>query len=251
MILEAILMPSKMLPMVVVLTCICGVGAQSQVTTDGGRLTFADSGTAQTADPVVQAPEVKTPVILTFDRFPGPLWVHNTCAEGANTFVFHGILTLESAPPTCNEFVLLGPTGVWNKYVDYKRGWIIEASLQIDPSTPQNCGENFGRSSVQIWAADHRTLTLFGFSTGEICIAYPEQVIYPMDTSGFHVYRMEKKANRARIYVDGVLVIDHTFSIELNGTQALAFGDGDRGEPSYSLSKWDYLSYDVFSTLNW
>jgi hypothetical protein len=122
---------------------------------------------------------------------------------------------------------------------------IVEASLKVDPVTQPECGVFNQRGSVQIWAADPKILLIVGFSTNEICIAYPEEVHYAMDTTdSFHVYRIEAKGMHVQIYVDGALAIDHVLSVAGGGTRALAFGDGT----GYGTSRtqWDYLSYDVF-----
>ena len=68
-----------------------------------------------------------------------------------------------------------------------------------------------------------------------------------MDTTdGFHVYRIEGRGLQVKVYVDGVLKIDHTL-VNLNGggSNALIFGDGI-GDSGPSRVKWDYFSYDVF-----
>jgi Ca2+-binding RTX toxin-like protein len=81
---------------------------------------------------------------------------------------------------------------------------------------------------------------------GGVCLLYPDQVSYAMDTtSAFHTYRVETKGMHVRILVDGVLRIDHTLSVAGNGTEVLYFGDGSGGSPSRSY--WDYFEYDTFA----
>lgn len=232
--------------------------AQDRNTMDG--LTFTrDSSTpshAPTAQPNVdiqnteasgdrvsaEVTGLKEPVILNFDRLPGRLWETWDCGDGVSQArVSHGILTID-APLSCYEFILWYPNGRWHKLVDNARGWVIEASLKVDQSTQPDCDD---RASVQIWANDHTNLVIIGFSTNEICIAYPDNVRFPMDTTNsFHIYRIESKGNQVQVYVDGDLKIDHILSWTGGGSNILMFGDGVAG--TTSLSYWDYFSYDVF-----
>ena len=179
---------------------------------------------------------------LNFDRLPDPSWETWDCGDGVSqAMVSHGILTIDS-PSSCYEFILWYPNGTWHKLVDNARGWVIEASLKVDPSTEPRCDD---RGSVQIWANDHTNLVIIGFSTNEICIAYPDNVRFPMDTTNsFHIYRIESKGNRVQVYVDGDLRIDHTLSWTGGGSNILNFGDGVGGTTSRSY--WDYFSYNVF-----
>jgi hypothetical protein len=155
--------------------------------------------------------------------------------------VSFGILTIDS-PSDCYEYLLYSPKGIWNRFVDNKRGWIVEANLKIDPVTQPECDD---RGAVQIWANDHTILLIVGFSTNEICIAYPDSVHFSMNTTDtFHIYRIRAKGMHVRIYVDGNLAIDHVLSTPGAGSEVLAFGDGVVFNTS--LTRWDYLSYRVF-----
>ena len=119
---------------------------------------------------------------------------------------------------------------------------MVEANLKVDPHTQPNCDNNGG--SVVIWANDRVNLIIFGFSTNEICISYPEEVHFAMDTTNaFHVYRIENKGAHVRVFVDGNLAINHVFRFLGSGSQTLLFGDGT--VYGTSLTKWDYFSYDV------
>jgi hypothetical protein len=200
--------------------------------------------------PAGQAPstefsdQVKRPVILNFDQFPGPLWKQSSCYGFGSSQVFHGILTIDS-PSDCYEFGLFDPNGKWNKYVSNARGWVVETSMQMDPTTPLVPCDDIHYGSVLIWVEDHTRLSIVGFATNEVCLAYPDQVHFPMDTTNsFHVYRIEGKGKRLRIYVDGALAIDHEITYLGLGTETLLFGDGDI--QNTSLTRWDYFSYDVF-----
>ena len=191
---------------------------------------------SQTLDIPAQA---KQPVILNFDSLPNDDWFVNDCSGNGAGTVAHGILTIRS--PSCYEYLLFSPKGIWNKFVSNSRGWIIETSLKVDPSTAPACGD---RGAVQIWANDHTILIVVGFSTEEICIAYPDSVHFAMNTTdSFHIYRIQAKGMHVHIYVDGKLAIEHTLSIPGGGTEGLAFGDGDL--LNATLTQWDYFSYKV------
>jgi len=236
--------------MLTLCTCTSGLWAQDRNTMDG--LTFtSDSNTpshASTTQPNAEASraqvsaQLKEPVILNFDKLPGPLWETWDCGDGiGNSGPSHGILTIDAS--SCYEFGLWHPNGKWHKLVNNARGWIIEAGLKVDPITEPAC--NGDRGSVLIWANDHTNLIIIGFSTNEISIAYPDYVRFPMDTTNaFHIYRIESKGNRVKVYVDGDLKINHILSWTGGGSDVLTFGDGDGC--GTSLSYWDYFSYDVF-----
>lgn len=198
---------------------------------------------ANLANPLTSIPaQAKQAVIMNFDTLPSADWFVNDCSGTGSGTVSHGILTINS--PTCHEYILFEPKGIWNKYANNNRGWIVEAGLKVDPSTQPACDSSkFG--SVQIWANDHTILVIVGFSTDEICLAYPDVVKFPMNTTdSFHIYRIEAKGMHIRVYVDGSLAIDHFLSTPGAGTQALSFGDGTIFNSS--LTFWDYFSYDVF-----
>ena len=193
----------------------------------------------------IQIPaRAKHPVILNFDRLPNADWIVNDCTGGGTGTVSHGILTIDS-PSDCYEYILFPPKGIWNEFVSNSRGWIVETSLKVDPSTQPECNDVSRTGAVQIRANDYTILIIVGFGADEICIAYPDIVHFPMNTTdSFHIYRIEAKGMHIQIYVDGDLAIDHILSTPGGGTQALAFGDGDIN--GTSLTRWDYFSYDVF-----
>lgn len=188
----------------------------------------------------------KRPVVLSFDHFPGKDWLHNACGTTSSAVISHGLLTINSPDLDCNEYLLFYPKGIWNQYVDNQRGWRVETSLKVDPSTQPECDS---RGSVQLWINDLTNLIIIGISNNAICIAYPDVVaVATPTTDGFHVYRVESKGKIVRIYQDGQLKIDHALTTPGGGTQALGFGDGDGSFAS--LTTWDYLSYDVFPNFN-
>ena len=201
----------------------------------------ANANPAAGANLPIPSQTATQPVILNFDNLPGPEWTVIDCTGGGSGTVTHGILTINS-PSDCYEYDLFAPKGTWNQLVSNSRGWIIETSLIVDPITEPECDD---RGSVQIWANDHTILLIVGFSTNEICIAYPDQVHYSMNTTdSFHIYRIEAKGMHIQIYVDGNLAIDHTLSNPGGGTDTLMFGDGVGS--TTSLTRWDYFSYQVF-----
>lgn len=222
--------------------------AQDFATIDG-RTYVMDSFTGQAEEKVTAkaVPDsavpssAKKPVILNFNVLPPrKLWESYNCFGRSKARVSHGILTIRSGAD-CHEYFLWHFNNTWHNYVDFDRGWIIETSLHVDPRTEPDCDDG----SVLIWAHDHTKLVIIGFSTHEICIAYPDNVRVPMDTTdGFHVYRIETKGRRVKVFADGELKIDHNLSWRGGGTDVLAFGDGVVG--TRSLTRWDYFSYDIF-----
>lgn len=185
------------------------------------------------APPVAHA----APVVIDFGALPGAPWETYTCEGGDTVGAADGVLTIES--PSCYEFSISHPAAEWHEQVDNTKGWVIETRMRLDPSS-----EDDFSGSVIIWANDHTHTFIFGFAPGEIRIQYPE--VYPavMDTTDdFHVYRIVVVLDRVRVYVDGVLHIDHEVTSAGQGSDTLMFGDGVGG--TYSLSYWDYFWYDV------
>ena len=209
------------------------------------RSAVAPSARTQAAEPVLVQTQLsapwwaRRPILLNFDALPSAAWELNPCSDLGSSNVSHGILTIES-PIDCHEYILFHRRGIWHQYVSNRRGWVIEANLKVDPGTNPECDD---RGSLLIWAHDHTNLVIVGFSTNEICIAYPDQVRYSMDTSDFHIYRIESLGKRVRIYADGDLKIDHVLTWSGAGSDVLSFGDGSERN---SLSQWDYFTYDVF-----
>ncbi len=193
---------------------------------------------------------VRRPAYFNFDRPPpAPNWgVIHSCSDDASSSFRHGILTIDTPAPGCFEYALLDPNGVWNRWVSNERGWIVETSLKVDPSSEGSCpSENVGDDdSARLWIHDHTSLVIVGIAPDAVCIVYPDIVVAPFTTTdGFHVYRVESKGRIVRVYVDGELVIDHTLTTQVaGGTRALLFGDGTVGGGS-NLTYWDYFSYDV------
>jgi hypothetical protein len=235
--------------------------AQPNRSTDGRKVTEAAPATSATIkdsaadattpatsdDATAKVPErAKRPVVLSFNHLPGKDWTHTACGTTSSAVVSHGLLTINSPDQDCNEYDLFYPKGIWNQYVSNQRGWIVETSLKVDPSTQPECSS---RGSVQLWINDLTNLIIVGISNNAICIAYPDVVAVDTPTTdGFHIYRVESKGKVVRIYQDGQLKIEHTLTTPGGGTESLGFGDGD-GEFA-TLSTWDYLSYDVFPHFN-
>jgi len=237
-------MKHKTIIVIAVAVCLCcftGLWAQVN-TSDNRHFTLPPSAAVVPATPASDAPVPVSgpPAILNFDQLPGPEWTVWDCYGRGTATVSHGILTINS-PSDCYEFDLRDPVGVWNKYVSNSRGWIVETNLKIDPLTDPNCSSG----GAEIWANDRTNLIIFHFAPNEICIGYPEQVHFAMNTTdSFHVYRIETKGSHTRIYVDGTLAIDHVFTYLGSGSQVLYFGDGSAF--GTSVAQWDYFSYSVF-----
>ena len=220
-------------------------GTSSEATSPGASTPASMGLAASTSADSVPA-RFKKPQILSFDNLPNDPWVLNTCSGTGTGTTAHGILTLNSPAGGCYEWQMDAIGTTWDKYVDDEnRGYVIEASLKVDPSTTPECdSDNHG--SVQLWAGTHFKSMIIGISTDEICLAYPETVHYAINTTdSFHVYRIESKGPKVRIYVDGQLRINHTLSIFGGTNNFLEFGDGSGGNNA-SLTQWDYYSYDVF-----
>jgi hypothetical protein len=183
------------------------------------------------------------PVRLDFDTLPSPAWLANDCETGTAT-VSGGILTLDS--PSCFEYILNDTNAPWYQTVSNARGWAIETRLRVGdvPGAGASCESD--DNGVLIWAHDRSMLIKVSVASGGVCLLYPEQVAYAMDTTDvFHTYRVETKGRRVKVFVDGVLRIDHTLTVLGNGTEVLYFGDGSGGSPSRSF--WDYFEYDTFA----
>ena len=185
-------------------------------------------------------------VRLDFNDLPAPPWELGKSTDAGTAGVSDGILTIDT--PGFLEFLLFSPNGEWHQQVSNSRGWVIETRLLLDPATTVgNC--NTGAGSVVIWANDHTNLLIVGIDPDKICLAYPDSAQFPMSTTdGYHVYRIESRLRNVKIYVDGVLRIDHTLSTPGGGSNVLKFGDGVGGSdafPSPSKSYWDYFWYDV------
>jgi hypothetical protein len=238
----------KSLLTIVVFLCGCLVASAQTFTADQHHFTLpprpipTNPDTANVASPAIPPVPVR-PTILSFDQKPSGEWTTWDCTGQGSAQFSHGILTINS-PNDCFEFDLFYPTANWNQFASNSRGWVVETSLKVDPRSDATCGwANFG--SVVIWANDHTNLIIVGFSTDQVCIVYPEEAHFYMDTTNsFHVYRLENRGNHLRIYVDGSLAIDHYFSWFGSGSQVLYFGDGTGSGSSFS--QWDYFSYDVF-----
>jgi hypothetical protein len=238
---------STLLIFVALLGSVTPLWAQD-LTTDGLSFTqraaslrrFASTGDPGAAEAVLDlSNKPKETMVLGFDSLPGNPWEvdHN----GGAASVADGILTIEA--PGHYEFEIKHPNGTWHQHVDNANGWAIETRLRIDPITGGGLGEAH-HGPVEIWANDHTNLIIVGFSNDGVGIVYPDVVVAPMNTTDeFHTYRIESQFEQVRIYVDGVLRIDHTLSWRGAGTDVLYFGDG--GAHS-SLSYWDSFSYEVY-----
>jgi hypothetical protein len=193
---------------------------------------------AALAGALVPGRALASPVRLDFDTLPPAPWVQYDCGGGTAT-VSGGVLTLDSA--SCLEYMLWHPDGEWHQTVSNARGWAIEVRMRL-ADTPAARIPCDGEYAAGVWAHDHRILVIVGFTAGAVCIAYPDQVAYAMDTTDrFHTYRIEGKGLRVRVLVDGVVRIDHVLTTTGGGSDLLSFFG------AASLSFWDYFEYDTFA----
>lgn len=227
----------------------------TDITTDGRTFLFTeggDSGTAALAHDALPAAipidtipaAARLPHISSFDFLPTPaLWDTHSCGGGGSANVAHGILTIDS-PGDYYEFLLWHPKGDWHRYVDNSRGWIIEASLRVNPNSDTTvCTDE---PTAIIWAHDHTNLVIMGFSKNAVCIYYPDQVSVPVNTTnGFHIYRLGSRGKNVKLYVDGVLRINHVLSWSGGGSDVFYFGDGHGNAATNGKTQWDYVSYDI------
>jgi len=218
------------------------LGAQHR-TTDGLHLTQrpasqripATAGSLAAAETLLDlSNKLKETKVLGFDSLPGDPWtVHRAIGDAT---VADGILTL----PGSWEFMLWHPYDTWHQHVDNANGWAIETRLKIDPHITVPVDKS--GAPVLIWAQDHVNLVIIGFNSYQVGISYPDLVVVPMNTTDdFHTYRIESQYEQVRVYVDGVLRIDHALSWTGLGSDALTFGD-----LSYYPTYWDYFSYEVY-----
>jgi hypothetical protein len=181
-----------------------------------------------------------TPVSLEFDALPPtPPW--QVVSDRGTASVANGVLTIDT--PSFYEFDLFHPRGIWHRDVSSRRGWVIETRLRVGPRTDGNgCQEQ--RGAVQIWANDHTNTVIVGFDPGAVCLAFPDEIAVPADTTdAFHDYRIASNGQRVRIWMDDTLLVDHVMSRGGGASDTLMFGDGLGGAPS--VSRWDSFSYDV------
>jgi hypothetical protein len=225
------------------------------------RTTVRDGGAAAGATVTAAFPEaVLRPSYLSLDRPLDGGWRQFDCRDDGvpvpTGVHHHGVLTINAPGRQCWEYLLFHPAGIWNEWADNARGWIVEASLQVDSSTAGTCPT---RRPLQLWMHDGTALVILSITATQVCLDYPDQVVVPRNTgSGFHTYRVEARGRIVRVYVDGKLAIDHTLTWRGGGTRALGFGDGsgvaNPGEPASSRSRWDYVSYDTtpdFTAADW
>jgi hemolysin type calcium-binding protein len=176
--------------------------------------------------------EARTPVLQTFAGLPPDPWQINEPATVAGN-----ILTL-------------GPYGYvglfdesrsdWSGTADNDLGWSVETRMRLDPSVTDECPN----MPALLWAGDHTTVAQVAFAHGQVCLSYPDMVVYPMDTqSAFHTYKLDVRRDRVKLSVDGRVVIDHTLSWAGGGTPALM------AESLVGTSHWQYLRYDTTPSL--
>lgn len=184
-------------------------------------------------------------VVLDFSDLPEPPW--RAESSGGSATVANGILTID-APDEHYEFLLDEGDDAWHQRVSNDHGWTIESRIRVDPTSAEGKWE-IGRATVMIGANDKTNFVQIGFNKDMVGLLYPDSITYPMETTDeFHIYRIESRGTRVRLYVDGNLVVDHELSWPGGGGSPLMFGDGVSG--TRSLSYWDYFWYDVESVVD-
>ena len=225
--------------------------------------TLAPSATHAAATPT-SLPEV-TPSATTstrpsrvtedFSTWPDPPW-YNPTSPGSAT-ARDGILTLDVPAGGDDELILqesalpnrpVPAADVWNSSVSNIRGWWVEVRMRVDPITDDQCGSDAARGpALELSAEDDAHMhVVLGFSRSCVALVYAwnQAVIVPMDTtSAFHVYRISAQLRHVRVYIDGVLAIEHDGSAGSSG-EGLLFGDGQSGYGP-TRSYWDHITYDV------
>jgi hypothetical protein len=177
--------------------------------------------------------QARTPVVQTFTQLPPGPWQVNEPATVAGN-----VLTLG---PYGYVALFDGSATDWSGNADNSLGWTVEARMRLDESVTEECGY---AEPARIWAGDHLTVVTVGFARGQVCLTYPNQVVYAMDTqSAFHTYKLDVRRERVRLSVDGRVVIDHTLSWSGGGTPALM------AESLTGTSHWQYLRYDTTPSL--
>ena len=183
-------------------------------------------------------------VRLDMDNLPeNEGWAKVGC-DTLSSFVSQGILTIESPGGSCLEY--RAPDD-WLNTVSNEQGWVIETRMKVDPSSV-NAPYDW---NVYVLIHDKTYLSIIGFNTDKIYIAYPytNRIEYLMDTTNdFHTYRIEGKGKSIKIFVDGNLAINLVEGdwTGYGGTEALEFGDGNGNY--YSKSYWDYFYYNTTGT---
>ena len=175
------------------------------------------------------------PVLYDLNAHPSG-WGKVLCGTGDGLSFANGLMT--STANACSYEVLTWPNGEWHAIVDSARGWEITARLRVDTG-PAGC------QTENIWAKTHDQLLMFGFGTGEVCLAYPDVVSVPFDTtSGFHTYRFFFKGHTLTISIDGVVQITTT-AVGGDGSAILTFGTVNNSATTDQVITWDSFEYDV------
>jgi hypothetical protein len=202
-----------------------------------------------------------TSITLTFDEVPGADWFFHR----SNPFQYYplsvadGILTIDS-PNGGDTFGMPidwtyaygdDPPDPWSRYVSNARGWWIEARFRVDPLTPDACESIYDPGGIGFRGGDYNREFRFLVGTTRMCLqtlSYPETrgVIVPVDsTSNYRTYRLEVKGNGARVYVDGVLMIDYVVPPELIHGSDPGVYLGNIFKVERMVSYWDYFKFDV------
>ncbi len=163
-------------------------------------------------------------------------WGQVLCGDNDALSFSSGIMT--SRADACAYEVLTWPNGEWHATVDSTRGWAIQTRLRVVSGSA-------GCLTQNIWAKANDQLLIFGFGTGQVCLAYPSVVTVPLDTtSGFHTYRFLYKQGTLTIFVDGVQRVTTTV-VGGDGSAILTFGTVYNPSSADQVIRWQYFLYDV------
>lgn len=167
---------------------------------------------------------------LSMDVLPEDMgWTINSASEGSST-LFGGVLTINS--PSYRDYV--APAD-WANTVDTAMGYTIEFRMHVGLTTPcfgQNVGVGYGdKINSTILAIDPDRIWVYGLG-----------VQAPLDATQWHAYRIVVLGSHHRLYVDGQLTLDFTYSGDGSTGAWLEWGDIGCG---WSSSQWDYVAYET------
>lgn len=122
---------------------------------------------------------------------------------------------------------------------DFKSGFVLETRLQLISET--NLYDRWGGASIEAEGTD-RSIFDIQVATGKVILgSIFDSVSYSMDTSAYHVYRVDVNDDYARLFVDGTFRLG--MPLEPNNVQPyVIFGDNgwEGGDVNYA-----YVRYGV------
>lgn len=124
---------------------------------------------------------------------------------------------------------------LWWDTIDPDIGFRIQTRMRVRQA---ECG------GVGLWIHDGARMFKVYFCEGEVGVGYPVHEAAAVDTSVFHTYTIEGRADWIRIAVDGEVVVELQGADASMGagTATLTFGNLGGAE---GVGEWDWLSYDT------